>query len=103
MEDVIKRIIDIEEKAQALMNHTLQEKEALIKGYEEKTVAMEKRIHEEAVTKIEQIRKKELSDSAAERKAIEAQCDMKMMAIEEKIKKHKEVWVTDLVNQVLNR
>ncbi|PKM58081.1 MAG: hypothetical protein CVU98_02745 [Firmicutes bacterium HGW-Firmicutes-3] len=103
MEDVIKKIIDIEEKAQALMNHTLLEKEALIKSYEEKTIAMEKRILEEADTKIEQIRKKELSDSVAERKKIEAQCDMKMLAIEEKIRKNKEVWVEELVNQVLNR
>ena len=103
MEDVIKRIIDIEEKAQALMNHTLQEKEALIKSYEEKTKAMEKRILEEAEMKIEQIRKKELSDSAAERKAIEDQCDLKLKAIEEKIRKHKEAWIADLVSQVLDR
>ncbi|VDN46777.1 conserved protein of unknown function [Petrocella atlantisensis] len=103
MEEVIKRIIDIEEKAQALMDHTLEEKETLIKSYEEKMQAMEKRIIEEAETKIEQIRKKELSDSVAERKAVESQCDLKMKTIEEKIRKHKEVWVTDLVNQVLNR
>ena len=103
MEDVIRRIIDIEEKAQALMKHTMQEKEALIKSYEEKTVALEKRILEEADTKIEQIRKKELSDSTNERKEAEKQCDMKIMAIEEKIKKNKEAWISDLVNQVLSR
>lgn len=101
MEDVIKKIIKIEEKAQEIMSTTINENNVKRKEAEEKLAALEEQIVGHAHIKAKELRKSELRENAVIAKEIKAKCDVRLKAMEEKAAANKEAWVTYLLERVI--
>ena len=101
MEDVIKKIIKIEEKAQAIIASTLQENEVKRNATEERLKALEEQIVGDAHKKAKELRKKELSANASYAKEIRSQCDRRIKAMEDTAKEKSDQWVEYLLGKVL--
>lgn len=103
MEDVIRKIIKIEDKAQAIIEAANLEKEQKKKDFEEKLVALERRIFGAAQKKVSQLREREMSENDAECQAHDYRCNDKIKVMEAYAKEHESEWVEELVSSVLKR
>lgn len=101
MEDVIKKIIKIEEKAQAVMSKTLKENNAKRKEADEKLAALEEQIVGHAHIKAKELRKKELRENAVYAKEIRMKCDIRLQEMEAKAAANEAAWVDYLIDKVL--
>lgn len=101
MEDVIKKIIKIEEKAQEIMSTTLKENNVKRKEADEKLKALEEEIVGHAQIKAKELRKRELRKNAVIAKEIRGKCDVRLQEMEAKAAANKDQWVKDLLDKVL--
>jgi len=101
MEDVIRKIIKIEEKAQAIMATTIQENEAKKLSTEEYVSTLRDKIIGDAEKKAKELRKRELGENAAYAKEIKGKCDQRLVEMVEKAQRHEEEWIAYLVDKVL--
>lgn len=101
MEEVIKKIIKIEETAQEIMAETLKENEVKRQEAEEMLKNLEENIVGDAYRKAKQLRKRELKENAVVAKEIRGQCDGKIQAMKDKAAEKEAEWVDYLVNAVL--
>lgn len=103
MEDVIKKIIRIEEKAQTIIEGANKEKEQMEAAFEEKLDALERRVIGDAKRKVRELRERELSDNIAAREAQVDKCNRKLAEMELRVKENRDKWVDELVDNVLKR
>lgn len=101
MEDVIRKIIKIEEEAQTIMSTTLRENEAKRQESLERLKLLEEKILGDAIKKTKEIRKRELRENATYAKEIRSECDARLENMVVKVKKNEEEWVRYLVEKVL--
>ncbi len=103
MQDVIKKIIKIEEKAQAIIEGANKEKDQIRRDFEEKVTSLENKIMGDARKKVKQLRERELSENkiASDKRA--SKCEKQIVAMEARVSEHKEQWVKELVENVLKR
>lgn len=101
MEDVIKKIIKIEETAQDIMATTIKENEAKIKTAERDMVELEELIIGDAYKRAKDMRKSELGENAVYAKEMRKECAGNIMFMETRAKENEEEWVRFLVDRVL--
>lgn len=101
MEDVIRKIIKIEETAQAIMTSTLEENEAKRKSAEAYVNDLRDKIIGGAHKKAKVLRKRELGENASYAKEIRSKCDRRLVEMVEKANAHEEEWINYLVDKVL--
>lgn len=103
MEDVIRKIIKIEEKAQAIMDGAISEKMQMEQDFDEKLKALDDRIIGDAKRKISELRERELSENNEVMEQQKVLCENKLSVMEEAVAKNREQWVETLVNNVLGK
>lgn len=101
MEDVIKKIISIENKAQKVINMAEQEKINKRNDLKDRLDALEKKLNSDAERKIEQLRKRELSEAREEAAGKRESCTGKLKMIEQYGKDNHDTWVENLFNMVI--
>lgn len=102
MKEVIRRIIEIEESAQQIMETTKQESQEKIAQTAKALKEMEKKLLGDAQNKINQIRDRELMDCKEEMVEMKAACYEKIHQMEVKAIENEEAWVKFLVDQVIS-
>lgn len=103
MQDVIRRIIKIEEKAQAIIEGANREKEQKKRDFDDRLESLEKRIIGDAKRKVSQIRERELSENVVARDSQQEKCNGKLEMMEQRVKENEAKWVDELVANVLKR
>ena len=103
MEDVIKKIIKIEEKAQSIMASTYRENEVKRQVAADQIKQLEATIIGDAHRKIEEIREKELSENSELLKEKSDVCNSKLKKMEAIVLKNEDQWVDNLYNKILER
>ncbi len=101
MEDVIRRIIEIEEEAQKILKDTKEENARKENEAREALDHLHEKIVGDAHRKEKELRKKELRENATAAREIRAKCDEQLIRLEEKVKLKEEEWVKMLVDAVL--
>ncbi len=103
MEDVIKKIIKIEEKAQEIMRSTHHENEVKRQVAEDQMKQLEEMIIGDAHQKIKEIREKELSENSALQQEQLEVCNKRLKKMEAKVLQNEEKWIDDLYKLILER
>ncbi len=101
MEDVIKKIIKIEEEAQSIMATTLKENNVKRKELEVSLAELKEQLVGHAHIKAKETRKKELSKNAVYAKDIKLKCELRLKEMDVKANANEEAWIDYLVKQVL--
>ena len=101
MEDVIRKIIRIEEKAQAIMTSTIEENAAKRESAEIYISDLRDKIIGDAHRKAKELKKRELGENATYAKEIKSKCDNRLEEMVKKAEAHEEEWINYLVESVL--
>jgi len=101
MEEIIKRIIYIENKAQKVINTAEQEKISKQEDLVKRLDALEEKLYKDADKKIEIMREKELKIAKDKAQKMSESCTGKLKMIEQYGKDHKEEWCKQLYEAVL--
>ncbi|MCD8391345.1 MAG: hypothetical protein LUD03_05860 [Firmicutes bacterium] len=101
MEDVIRRIISIEEKAQDVFSDAKKAETEFDERVEEDSRSLSMKIKTRAANKCAQV--KEAEEKAANEKiaGIVKKSEAQIAEIEEKYRKNKDKWVDDIVNRIV--
>lgn len=100
MEEVIKKIIQIELDAKKMMNDVLEEKKRKEQEHERIIAELRATTLKRAKDKVDQIRIrefKEIEDSEIRKKQ---QCELRLQQMDAYAKEHMDTWVDELVNRV---
>lgn len=103
LEKVIKKIINIEQQAQRIVDSAeveKQEKEAELKV---KLEALEKKLIDAAHEKVAQIREMEIKEAKQVAESKSAGCTSRLAKMEKHYNKSKDLWCSQLVDAVLKR
>lgn len=103
MEDVIKKIINIEAEAQKTMDSAEKEKIDRTKELEERLKVLKTKLSQDAINKVASIREKEISATKEIVKKREQACNEQLKKIQSYLDKSGEKWSEDLVKAVLMR
>lgn len=103
MEEVIRRIIQIEEDAQKLIDGAEQEIALQEKELDEKLKKIEKEYSEEAKKKLEAIKASEIALAQTEVDEKKRFCIGKLQEIEKLYSEHGEKWADSILKSVLKR
>jgi|ASRM01.1.fsa_nt_gi vacuolar-type H+-ATPase subunit H len=101
MEEVIKKIIQIEEQAQSIIKEAIQEKERKEKEHEDKIQNLHETIINNAHKKVEQIREREFEEINEKKTAMEDKCQARLSRMQDNANQQMDQWVNELVNRVL--
>ncbi|MDA3846971.1 MAG: hypothetical protein PF505_10600 [Vallitaleaceae bacterium] len=101
MEEIIKRIIFIENKAQKVINTAEQEKISKQEDLVKRLEALEEKLFKDADKKIQVMRDKELAAANSKIEGMSESCTGKLMRIEQYSKDHKEEWCAGLYDAVI--
>lgn len=101
MEDIIKKIISMEEKAEKIVQEAKNEETNLNKELEMDIKAMEKEIVNSQNRKIRQLKDWELGEAKEKAKAIEDETKEKMKDIERYAKENMDSWIAEVVKAVI--
>jgi vacuolar-type H+-ATPase subunit H len=102
MEEVIKKIIQIEEQAQSIISEAIQEKERKEKEHEDKIQNLHETIIDNAHKKVEQIRAREFEEINEKKTAMEDKCQAQLGRMQNNANQKMDQWVNELVNRVLD-
>lgn len=103
MEEIIKRIVNIESHAKELINNAEKEKNEREKELEKKLKNLKSSLLEDANKKISTIRKKEFEDVSKELEKMEIDCLKKIEKMQRQYEENVDNWVNSLVNAVIKR
>jgi vacuolar-type H+-ATPase subunit H len=103
LENVVKKIIDIEKNAQQVIDDAEKEKQDKQVELERRLGILKKEIAEGAKRKVKEIRQEELNGATKEAEDIIAKCSTQIEVMEENYEKNKERWKKELVEAVLMR
>lgn len=103
LEEVIRRIIDIEKKAQDLIDSAKKEEDRKKRELSDTMQKLEEQIMKAAYRKVEQIRTREIEEAKKDAKILQNACANKLEQIEEQYEKYRDIWCEQLVDTVLKR
>lgn len=103
MEEIIKKIIDIEYKAQSVIDDANQEKEKRKEALKEKLVVLEEQLISDAKRKIGQLRTRELDEALRENALEEEKCTASLVKMDAQKHEMEKIWKDELVTSVLKR
>lgn len=102
MEEVIKKIIEIEDIAKDIMDTTVAEKEQKEKEHVQQLKALEDKIVSDAKKKVEQIREREFLEIKEHEEEKVRLCEERLVKMDSEAAKKMDVWVKELVDRVLS-
>lgn len=102
MEEVIKQIIDIEDKAQSIIDEAIKDKKTREQEHKARIEELEDAIVEDARRKVAQIREREFNEIKEAEEAKVRRCDERLVQMDAYAKENMEQWVEDLVKRVLD-
>lgn len=103
MEEIIKKIIDIEYKAQSVIDDANQEKEKRKEALKEKLIVLEEQLISDAKRKIGQLRTRELDEAIRENVLEEEKCMASLIKMDAQKHEMEKIWKDELVTSVLKR
>lgn len=102
MEEVIKMIIDIEDKAQKIVNDAITEKELKETQNKDRIKALENSIINDAKHKVEQIREREFLEIKEQEQVKVVNCENHLKKMELEAEEQMDTWVEELVKRTLS-
>lgn len=102
MEDVIKKIIKIEDKAQKIIDDAVTNKKLKETQHKERVKSLEDTIINDAKHKVEQIREREFLEIKEQEEAKVLKCEKRLEDMDLDAEKKMDVWVEELVKRVLS-
>lgn len=103
MEEVVKRIIEIEHEAQDLVSQGLAQKDKINRDTQEELRVMETNILEMAEHKIEQLRLKSRREADDKVIRIYENTALKMRLMEENAEENQSVWENQIFSRIIGR
>lgn len=102
MDELIRQLIDIEEKAQSFMSEAKEKAKNVEEQAQKETKGLAKEIHMKAERKCETL--KSLEDTQADNriKQITEKTSKQMRILEEKYQQNKAIWVESVFQEVIN-
>ena len=101
MEDIIRRIISIEEKAQEIMLDARKADDGLNKRVEAENKRLAQKIKDEADARCRMIQESEHDGISDKIKSIDARTKAQITELEKKYSENKEKWVDDMVRHII--
>ena len=101
MEDIIRRIIEIEDKAQKIVEDARAEENNLDKRVEAEDKRLAKKIHDEAEARCRKMQETERENVSGKIEQINARANEQFDALMEKYSENKEKWVDDIVRHII--
>lgn len=101
MEDVVRKIIDIEEKAQKVIDSALKERVEKRAELDERLKRLKQKLIQDADIKIAQIKDMELSETRDEAEALLNKCSNRIADMESHYEQSKDEWKKMLFEAVL--
>ena len=101
MEDLILKIIDIEDRAQEVIKDAKQAHETLDKDIANETRKLHKSIQNRAIAKSETLKETELKEADEKCGQIREQSRSQIAALEGKYKENKEAWIDKIVQNII--
>jgi len=102
MEEVIKMIIQIEDKAQKIIDDAIAEKELKEKQNKERIKALEDKLLNDAKLKVKQIRERDFLEIKEQEDDKILKCENHLEKMEEDALENMDTWVEELVKRVLS-
>ncbi len=102
MEKVIKQIMEIEEKAQKIIDDALLEKKQKEKEHKLRVEALEYQIINDAKLKVQQIRDREFNDIKEAEEEKVTKCVNHLLEMDKYADDNMDEWVENLVRRVLS-
>lgn len=103
MEDIVKKIIEIEHEAQNIVSEGLAQKEQIERDTQEELRIMEANINEMAEHKIEQLKNKSRKEADDKIIRIYESTAMKMRLMEENAEENQAMWEEQIFNRIIGR
>lgn len=103
MEEVLRKIIEIEHEAQHLLAEGMTRSEKIRLDTQEELKAMEANIFEMAEHKIDQLKNKSRKEADDKLIRIYESTALKMRLMEESAEEKQELWENDIFNRVVGR
>ncbi len=103
MEDVVKKIIEIEHEAQNLVSEGLAQKDKILRDTQEELRMMEANILEMAEHKIHQLKTKSRKEADDKIIRIYESTALKMRLMEENAEENQKVWEDQIFNRIVGR
>lgn len=102
MEEIIKKIISIEDQAQKIIDDALEDKRNQEKEHRDRVAALENKIISDAKKKVEQIREREFAEIQDAEDGKIAKCDKRLEEMRKQAEQNMSKWVDELVNRVIS-
>lgn len=103
MEEIIKKIIEIEHEAQNIMAGGDKQVEKIRKDTGEKLKSLEENITEMSNHKIEELRQKIRSEADEKIRKINETTDKRIQALEAYVENNRETWENQIFDRILGR
>ncbi len=103
MEDIVKKIIEIEHEAQNIVSEGLAQKEKIMRDTQEELRVMEANILEMAEHKIEQLKNKSRKEADDKIIRIYESTALKMRLMEENAEENQAKWEEQIFNRIVGR
>ncbi len=102
MEDVLKKIIELEYKAQQIKNEATEEKKRLFEEAEAEIAKMKEEIFLSVKNQIEDMKKIEQDNIKKESEKLMLDTERKIGLMWEEFNKNKDLWVKEIFNKVVS-
>ncbi len=103
MEELIMKIIELEDKAQEIISDAKKADSELEENIAEKTKELEEDIEKRAKKREEYLKNVEETETEEKIAAIKKGLDGKIAALEDKYKANREAWINRIVENVIGR
>ncbi len=101
MEDLILKIIDIEDRAQEVIKDAKQANKTLDQDIADETRKLRQSIQNKAIAKSESIKETELKEADEKGEKIRAESKKQIEALEKKYSENKDSWVNKIVENII--
>ncbi|NLY43781.1 MAG: hypothetical protein GX066_07405 [Clostridiaceae bacterium] len=103
MDDIIKKILEIEERAKQIVEDANCQKEKMDEEIKKEIDKMKEELQQRAKRKIQQIREKEMKEAHKKVSEIEEQSKRQLEAITVLASNKKKEWETMVINRIVGR
>jgi vacuolar-type H+-ATPase subunit H len=101
LDTIIKKILEIEQKAQQIVDDANQEQQKIEESLKLEILEMKEKIQQRTERKIQQIREKELQEARQKVKEIEIQSKLQVEAMDKYAKQKRDEWEKMLMSRII--
>lgn len=102
MEEVVRRILQIEETAQETMNQAIQDKKEKEDAHQKRLSELQARINREAERKVRELREMELAEAQQKSEQISRDCSVRIEEMEQLSRQNMENWIEAVTKAILS-